>query len=42
MSQAESPPGRFGEYGGRYASETLMAALLELEEATQSIGAGAE
>ena len=25
--------GRFGDYGGRYAPETLMPALLELEEA---------
>ena len=28
-----SPPGRFGEYGGRYVPETLMAALEELERA---------
>jgi tryptophan synthase beta chain len=26
-------PGRFGPYGGRYAAETLMPALLELEKA---------
>ena len=26
-------PGRFGEYGGRYVPETLMAALEELETA---------
>ena len=26
-------PGRFGAYGGRYAPETLMAPLLEVEEA---------
>ena len=26
-------PGRFGVYGGRYVPETLMAALLELDEA---------
>ena len=26
-------PGRFGAYGGRYVPETLMAALLELDEA---------
>lgn len=25
--------GRYGEYGGQYASETLMSALIELEEA---------
>jgi tryptophan synthase beta chain len=29
---AESQPGRFGVYGGRYVPETLMAALLELEQ----------
>jgi tryptophan synthase beta chain len=28
-----SVPGRFGAYGGRYVPETLMAALLELDEA---------
>ena len=35
MSAAASNPipGRFGPYGGRYASETLMAALVELDEA---------
>src|SRR5579863_4913364 len=27
----KSVPGRFGVYGGRYAPETLMAALEELE-----------
>jgi tryptophan synthase beta chain len=26
-------PGRFGKYGGRYVPETLMAALLELDDA---------
>ncbi len=30
---SESRPGRFGVYGGRYVPETLMAALLELEQA---------
>jgi tryptophan synthase beta chain len=30
---AESRPGRFGAYGGRYVPETLMAALVELEQA---------
>ncbi|NLH98466.1 MAG: tryptophan synthase subunit beta [Chthonomonadales bacterium] len=30
---AQQRPGRFGPYGGRYAAETLMPALLELEEA---------
>ena len=27
--------GRFGDFGGRFAPETLMPALLELEEAFQ-------
>ena len=30
---AETRPGRFGAYGGRYVPETLMAALTELEQA---------
>jgi tryptophan synthase beta chain len=30
---ANSTPGRFGAYGGRYVPETLMAALLELDTA---------
>jgi tryptophan synthase beta chain len=30
---ANSVPGRFGAYGGRYVPETLMAALLELDAA---------
>jgi tryptophan synthase beta chain len=30
---ANSTPGRFGAYGGRYVPETLMAALLELDHA---------
>ena len=30
---AETTPGRFGAYGGRYVPETLMAALLELDAA---------
>jgi len=30
---AVTKPGRFGEYGGRYVPETLMAALEELETA---------
>jgi tryptophan synthase beta chain len=35
MSEMSMPDlsGRFGEFGGRYAPETLMAALAELEEA---------
>ena len=32
-SIAETRPGRFGAYGGRYVPETLMAALEELEHA---------
>ncbi len=31
--QLQSKAGRFGAYGGRYVPETLMAALVELEEA---------
>ena len=29
--------GRFGEFGGRYVSETLVAALDELVEATETV-----
>jgi len=29
--------GRFGIYGGRYVSEVLMHALIELEEAFEKI-----
>ncbi|MGI4831383.1 MAG: pyridoxal-phosphate dependent enzyme, partial [Janthinobacterium lividum] len=32
-SVAAATPGRFGAYGGRYVPETLMAALLELDDA---------
>jgi tryptophan synthase beta chain len=32
-TSAPQRPGRFGEYGGRYVPETLMAALEELEQA---------
>jgi tryptophan synthase beta chain len=39
MSAAAQVPGRFGPYGGRYASETLMAALVELEAAYPRITA---
>ena len=28
-----NPNGRFGEYGGQYMPETLMNAVIELEEA---------
>ena len=31
--QQQTIPGRFGKYGGRYVPETLMAALLELDDA---------
>jgi tryptophan synthase beta chain len=33
LNPAQSIPGRFGAYGGRYVPETLMAALEELEAA---------
>ena len=33
MSAPGPAKGRFGEYGGRYVSETLIAALDELEAA---------
>ncbi|MCL2030580.1 MAG: tryptophan synthase subunit beta [Oscillospiraceae bacterium] len=33
MSIPASPPGRFGVHGGQYVPETLMSALIELEEA---------
>ncbi len=33
MSTVDVRPGRFGEFGGRYVPETLMAALVELEAA---------
>ena len=33
VEQAKTKAGRFGAYGGRYVPETLMAALLELDEA---------
>jgi tryptophan synthase beta chain len=32
-SPPKARPGRFGEYGGRYVPETLVAALDELEAA---------
>ncbi|MBZ5522096.1 MAG: tryptophan synthase subunit beta [Acidobacteriia bacterium] len=31
MTKTKTVPGRFGQYGGRYVPETLMAALEELE-----------
>jgi tryptophan synthase beta chain len=33
LEEPKTVPGRFGAYGGRYVPETLMAALLELDEA---------
>ena len=33
MPQFPDKHGRFGKYGGRYVPETLMPALLELEQA---------
>ncbi len=35
--QLPNKKGRFGPYGGRYVAETLMPALLELEEVYQSV-----
>ena len=32
MSSVPNKQGRFGAYGGRYVPETLMPALLELEQ----------
>ncbi|MCX5724761.1 MAG: tryptophan synthase subunit beta, partial [Nitrospirae bacterium] len=32
MGSVPDKHGRFGEYGGRYVPETLMPALLELEQ----------
>ncbi len=34
---SEELPGRFGEFGGRYVSEALVAALDELDEAVRTI-----
>ena len=33
VAEVVAKAGRFGAYGGRYVPETLMAALLELDEA---------
>jgi tryptophan synthase beta chain len=33
VNRPKTPPGYFGEYGGRFAPETLMAPLQELEKA---------
>lgn len=37
LSTYPDPMGHFGPYGGRYVAETLMPALLELDEAYQRI-----
>ena len=37
MQKQPDQIGHFGPYGGRYVSETLMPALLELEEAYRRI-----
>jgi tryptophan synthase beta chain len=37
MQKLPDAQGHFGEFGGRYVSETLMPALLELEEAYDRI-----
>ena len=37
LSSYPDPMGHFGPYGGRYVAETLMPALLELDEAYQRI-----
>ena len=42
MKSGPDSRGRFGEYGGRYVSETLIAALDELTEAYPRISAEAE
>lgn len=41
MLSAQSEPGRFGPYGGRYVAETLMPALDELAGAYQEASADA-
>ncbi len=37
MKHLPNKKGRFGPYGGRYVAETLMPALLELEQVYQSV-----
>ncbi|MES4785594.1 MAG: tryptophan synthase subunit beta, partial [Nitrospiraceae bacterium] len=37
MSKLPDRHGRFGRFGGRYVPETLMPALLELEQAYVSV-----
>ncbi|MGV8124973.1 MAG: tryptophan synthase subunit beta [Candidatus Xenobiia bacterium LiM19] len=38
LKERPDASGHFGSYGGRYVAETLMPALVELEEAYRSIG----
>lgn len=38
LKERPDSSGHFGPYGGRYVAETLMPALIELEEAYRSIG----
>ncbi len=38
MNKVPDAKGHFGEYGGRYVGETLMAAIIELEEAYLKYG----
>ena len=40
MKQVPDENGRFGKFGGRYVPETLMNALIELEEAYQQYSEG--
>ena len=37
LSDVPSPQGRFGQFGGQYVPETLMAALAQLEEVYESV-----
>ena len=39
LGEADRPVGRFGEYGGRFVPETLVAPLAELEEAYREAAA---
>ncbi len=41
VKEGASTPGRFGEYGGRYVPETLIAALDELTEAYDAVAGDA-
>ncbi|HEX2239743.1 MAG TPA: pyridoxal-phosphate dependent enzyme, partial [Actinomycetota bacterium] len=42
MSRVVDQAGRFGEFGGRYVPEALMAALIELERAWETFSGDAE